>query len=99
LVSVALCPEVHLRSVDLYEPDALAVPQGDGVSVCDVVDSVDARPLSRRGKRCEESDDDRVGRDAPRDIEAISPAAGYAFSQAIPSLSRSSPLLYDIARR
>ena len=54
-----------------------------------VVDDVDAR-LRRRGARCE--------RDEARE-RGEAEGACYAFSQAIPSLSRSRPLLCDIAWR
>jgi hypothetical protein len=86
---VALRAEVHLGSVDLDEADTLPVAEGNRIAVSYVVDDVDARLLRRR-RAGDESRHARAGREAE--------GASYAFSQAIP-LSRSRPLLYDIASR
>jgi hypothetical protein len=88
LRAVALRPEVDLRGVDLDEPNALTVPQRDRVAIADVLDPIDGRWLGRPGRW-----DEANGRSRGQEGE------DYADSQAIPSWSRSSPRLYDIAMR
>jgi hypothetical protein len=86
---VALSPEVDLGRVDLNEAHTLPVAECRRVAVSYVVDHVDARPLRRRPAGSERDTD------AGRETEG----AGYAFSRAIPSWSRSRSRLYDIASR
>jgi hypothetical protein len=86
---VALSREVDLGRVDLDQADTLPVAERHRVAVSDVVDHVVAR-LLRRSRARREGD-----ADAAREAEG----AEYAYSQAIPSLSRSRARLYDIASR
>jgi hypothetical protein len=88
-VGVALSPEVDLGRVDLDEADTLPVAERHRVPVRYVVDHVDARLCGGRARR------ERGSPDADSEAEG----AGYAFSQAIPSLSRSRPRLCDMPIR
>jgi hypothetical protein len=93
--SVALDPEEDFGSVDLNESHTLAVAKHNRVAVGDTVDPVDGRCGQRSGRRQpERNEHNNEGLQARLHL-----SAGHSLSQAIPSLSRSRPLLWLIAVR